>query len=52
MTVGEMIKVLDFFDHHLEVTCEGSPFNSALLNRQVEIVDGDVKVIEEFVELS
>lgn len=52
MTIGEMIKLLDFFDHDLEVFCEGSPFNTALLNRQVEYVDGEVKVIEEFVELS
>lgn len=51
MTIGEMIKLLDFFDHDVEVTCEGSSFNYAMLSRRVEYVDGEAKVIEEQVEL-
>ena len=51
MTIGEMIKLLDSFDHYLEVTFEGTSFDGAIFHRQVNYTDGEVKVIEEYVEL-
>ena len=51
MTVGELIKLLRQFEDDVEVRFEGVSFDGVRFEREVEIVNDDVKVIDESVYL-